>query len=147
MGSVASAPFEILLVEDNPGDVRLTREAFRETGAPVNLRVVADGVLAIDFLRNRGTYTDTPRPDLILLDLNLPRKSGRELLSEIKQDELLRSIPTIVLTTSQAELDIAQAYQLGANTYVPKPVDLAGFFQVVTSIQQYWFGTARLNRR
>ena len=147
MGSVATAPFEVLLVEDNPGDIRLTREAFRETGAAVNLRVVTDGVLAIDFLKNRGMYVDAPRPDIILLDLNLPRKSGREFLADVKRDDQLRGIPTVVLTTSQAELDIVEAYQLGANSYVPKPVDLAGFFRVVIAIQQYWFGTARLCRR
>ena len=125
------SPIEILLVEDNPGDVRLTREALRDGKVRNNLNVVDDGVKALEFLRRQGGFGKAPRPDLILLDLNLPRMSGREVLTEIKSDPELRSIPVVVLTTSQAEQDIVKAYELNANCYVTKPVDLDQFITVV----------------
>jgi two-component system, chemotaxis family, response regulator Rcp1 len=135
---------EILLVEDNPGDVRLTREALREGKLHNNLRVVDDGVKALAYLRREGEYADAPRPDLILLDLNLPRMSGREVLEEIKADPKLASIPVVVLTSSQAEQDIVRAYELRANCYVTKPVDLDQFVSVVQSIEDFWFTVVRL---
>jgi len=132
-------PIEILLVEDNPGDVRLTREALHDAKVHNNLSVVGDGVEALEFLHRRGQYADAARPDVILLDLNLPRKDGREVLAEIKSDERLRRIPVVVLTTSQAEEDILRAYDLSANCYVTKPVDLDQFIKVVQSIDTFWF--------
>ena len=137
-------PIEILLVEDNPGDVRLTKEALKENKVSNNLHVVSDGVEAMKFLHRADDYTDSPRPDLILLDLNLPKKDGREVLSEIKQDENLRRIPIVVLTTSQAEEDIAKAYDLYANCYVTKPVDLEKFITVVKSIEDFWVTIVKL---
>jgi len=137
---------EILLVEDNPGDVRLTREALREGTVPSNLHVAHDGVEALAFLRREGSHRDAVRPDLILLDLNLPRKDGRQVLEEIKTSPELRSIPVVVLTSSQAEQDIARAYDLHANCYVTKPVDLDQFISVVRSIEDFWFGTVQLPR-
>ena len=122
---------EILLVEDNPGDVRLTEEALREGKVWNHLSVVPDGVAALEFLRRRGAYADAPRPDLILLDLNLPKKDGREVLAEIKQDERLRRIPVVILTTSKAEEDVLRTYNLHANCYITKPVDLEQFINVV----------------
>jgi CheY-like chemotaxis protein len=135
---------EILLVEDNPGDVRLTQEALRESKLHNNLSVARDGVEALAFLRREGPYATAPRPDLILLDLNLPRKDGREVLAEIKSDPHLRAIPVVVLTTSQAEQDIAQSYNLHANCYVTKPVDLEQFITVVQSIEGFWFSIVTL---
>lgn len=135
---------EILLVEDNPGDARLAIEAFREARVRNNLSVVGDGEVALAFLRREAPYTQAPRPDLILLDLNLPRKSGRELLRDIKSDPGLGRIPVVVLTTSQAEDDIAQAYDLNANCYITKPVDLNEFFEVVQAIENFWLKTVRL---
>jgi chemotaxis family two-component system response regulator Rcp1 len=129
---------EILLVEDNPGDVRLTQEAFKEGKVGNNLYVVADGEQALAFLRREGRYAGAPRPDIILLDLHLPKKSGREVLSEIKQDEDLRTIPVLVLTTSKAEEDILRAYELHANCYISKPVELDEFFEAVRSIENFW---------
>jgi two-component system, chemotaxis family, response regulator Rcp1 len=137
-------PVEILLVEDNPGDVRLTREALREGKVHNNLSVVDDGVKALAFLRRQGEYASAPRPDLILLDLNLPRMSGREVLTEVKSDPELKSIPVVVLTTSQAEQDIVRAYELNANCYVTKPVDLDQFITVVKSIEDFWLTIVRL---
>lgn len=131
-------PIDILLVEDNPGDVRLTLEAFKECKVNNNLHVVWDGVEAISFLRQEGKYIDASRPDLILLDLNLPRKDGREVLAEIKSDNELKYIPVVVLTTSYAEEDILKAYGLNANCYVNKPVNLDQFFKVVKSIENFW---------
>jgi chemotaxis family two-component system response regulator Rcp1 len=131
-------PLEILLVEDNPADVRLTREAFKE-GKVLNRMVVAkDGVEALDILRRRGPHADAVRPYLILLDLNLPRKDGREVLAEIKDDPDLRRIPVVVLTTSKAEADIVRSYNLHANCYIVKPVDLDQFIHVVQAIDRFW---------
>ena len=137
-------PVEILLVEDNPGDVRLTREALREGKVRNNLAVAADGVEAIAYLRKEGEHAKAVRPDLILLDLNLPRKDGREVLAEIKADPALRHIPVVVLTSSQAEEDIVRAYDLHANCYVTKPVDLDQFIRVVESIEDFWFTIVKL---
>jgi chemotaxis family two-component system response regulator Rcp1 len=139
-----SRVIEILLVEDNPGDVRLTREALREGKVLNNLNVVTDGQEAVEFLRREGEYGDVPRPDLILLDLNLPKKDGREVLAEIKADESLRRIPIVVLTTSQAEKDVIQTYNLGVNCYITKPVDLDQFIYVVKSIEEFWLTVVTL---
>jgi two-component system, chemotaxis family, response regulator Rcp1 len=137
-------PIEILLVEDNPGDVELTREALHDGKIHMNLSVVNDGVEALAFLRREGTYAGSPRPDLILLDLNLPKKDGRAVLAEIKEDRVLRNIPVVILTSSQAEQDIVRAYDLHANCYVTKPVDLDQFITIVRSIEQFWFTVVKL---
>jgi two-component system, chemotaxis family, response regulator Rcp1 len=139
-----SRPVEILLVEDNPGDVRLTREALREGKVRNNLYVAPDGVEALRFLRREGEYADAVRPDLILLDLNLPKKDGREVLEDIKADPALRYLPVVVLTSSEAEQDIVRAYDLHANCYVTKPVDLDQFIHVVHSIENFWFTIVKL---
>lgn len=131
-------PVEILLVEDNPGDVRLTREALKDVKLSNNLHWVPDGMEAMAFLRRWGQYTDAPRPDLILLDLNLPRKDGRQVLAEVKADEDLRRIPVVILTTSSSDEDIIRSYNLHANSYVTKPVDLDQFVRVVKSIEDFW---------
>jgi CheY-like chemotaxis protein len=136
--------FEILLVEDNPGDVELTREALLESKIHMDLSVVPDGVEALAFLRREGQYAKAPRPDLILLDLNLPKKDGRTVLGEIKQDRSLRNIPVVILTSSQAEQDIVRAYDLHANCYVTKPVDLDQFISIVQSIEQFWLTVVKL---
>ena len=128
----------ILLAEDSPGDVRLTREALKEARIMNALHVVEDGIEAMEFLRKTGKHTDAPLPDLILLDLNMPRMDGREVLAEIKKDENLMRIPVVVLTTSKAEEDIVRSYSLHANAYVTKPVGLAGFLKVIQSIEQFW---------
>ena len=135
---------EVLLVEDSPGDVRLTQEAFRDTNDAVRLHVATDGVEAMAFLRREGANAEAPRPDLILLDLNLPRMDGREVLAIIKADGDLRTIPTVILTTSQAEIDIVKSYQLQANCYLNKPVALDEFDAVVRSINDFWLLRARL---
>ncbi|MEI7646061.1 MAG: response regulator [Chloroflexales bacterium] len=135
---------EILLVEDSPADVLITRDALAEARVLNAIHVVDDGVDAIAFLRKQPPYADVPRPDLILLDLNLPRKSGREVLAEIKADPDLQTIPVVVLTTSQAEEDIWKAYHLHANCYVVKPLDFATFVQAVQSIQQFWLSVVTL---
>jgi chemotaxis family two-component system response regulator Rcp1 len=140
-------PIDILLVEDNPGDVRLTVEALKEGKVHNRLSVVQDGVEALAFLRREGKYADAPRPDVILLDLNLPKKDGREVLAEIKADDRLRRIPVVVLTTSKAEEDILRSYALHANCYVTKPVDLEQFITVVRSIEDFWFSIVRLPAR
>jgi chemotaxis family two-component system response regulator Rcp1 len=140
----AVRPVEVLLVEDNPGDVRLTREALREGKVQNNLNVAQDGVEALAYLRREGAYADVPRPDVILLDLNLPRKDGREVLKELKADPNLMNIPVVVLTSSQAEQDILRAYQLHANCYITKPVDLEQFIHVVQSIENFWFTIVKL---
>ena len=137
-------PVEILLVEDNPGDHRLTQEALREGKVYNNLHWVQDGVEALDFLKRRGKYADAPRPDIILLDLNLPKKDGRQVLSEIKQDDDLRYIPVVILTTSKAEEDVLKSYHLHANCYVTKPVDLEQFITVVQSIDRFWLTVVTL---
>jgi two-component system, chemotaxis family, response regulator Rcp1 len=139
-----SRPVEVLLVEDNPGDVRLTQEALKDGRVLVNLTVAADGVEAMEILRRNGVHAQNARPDLILLDLNLPRKNGREVLEEIKADEELKRIPVIVMTTSKAEQDIYKAYNLNANCYVTKPVDLDEFLNVVRSIEDFWLTVVTL---
>jgi two-component system, chemotaxis family, response regulator Rcp1 len=131
-------PIEILLVEDNPGDVRLTQEALKDAKVVNTLHVVEDGVAAMDFLAQRGRYQQAPRPSLVLLDLNLPRKNGREVLAEIKQDPSLRTIPVVILTTSQAEEDVLRAYSLHANCYITKPVDFGQFTKIIRSIEDFW---------
>jgi len=137
-------PINILLVEDNPGDARLTMEALRDAKVRNDLRVVADGVEAMAFLRRENGYGDAPRPDLILLDLNLPRKDGRQVLEEIKQDEELQRIPVAILTTSQAEKDILTSYNLHANCYITKPVDLDEFIRVVKGVEEFWLSIVKL---
>ncbi len=140
-------PIEILLVEDNPGDVRLTREALKDAKMHNDMHVAEDGVEAISFLRREGKYANSPRPDLILLDLNMPKKDGREVLAEIKADETLKGIPVVVLTTSRSEQDILKAYDLHANCYITKPVDLDRFIAVVKSIEDFWLTIVKLPRR
>jgi CheY-like chemotaxis protein len=135
---------EILLVEDNPGDVRLTQEALKENKIRNNLHVAKDGVEAMKFLRRMNGSAEAPRPDLILLDLNLPKKDGREVLTEIKTDKNLRSIPVVILTTSDADDDIAKAYQQYANCYVRKPIDLNRFIEVVKIIENFWLSIVEL---
>jgi two-component system response regulator len=142
--AIAAPPIDILLVEDNPADVRLAQEAFKDARVANRLHVARDGVEALSMLRDATGAV--PRPDLILLDLNLPRKDGREVLQDIKQDEALRHIPVVVLSTSQSEHDIARSYRLGANAFVTKPVDIDRFFQVIRSIEQFWLDAARLIR-
>ncbi len=137
-------PVEIMLVEDNPGDVRLTKEAFKENKMLNNMSVVEDGLEAMAFLRRVGKYASVSRPDLILLDLNLPKKDGREVLAEIKEDPDLKCIPVVVLTTSKAEEDIIKSYNLHANCYVTKPVELEQFITVVKSIENFWLTIVKL---
>ncbi|MBF0509815.1 MAG: response regulator [Deltaproteobacteria bacterium] len=140
-------PLEILLVEDDPADVDLTQEALDSSKIKVNLHVVNDGVAAMDFLRGQGRFATAPFPDLILLDLNMPKKDGREVLAEIKADDKLKLIPVVVLTTSQAEEDILKSYDLGANCYISKPVGLTEFSRVVRSIEDFWFTVVKLPAR
>jgi two-component system, chemotaxis family, response regulator Rcp1 len=135
---------EILLVEDNPGDVRLTREALKESKIRNNLSIVRDGVEAMAFLRREGDFTRAPRPDIILLDLNLPRKDGREVLHEIKEDDKLKRIPVVILTTSDDEHDILESYNLHANCYITKPVDLNRFVTIIKNIEDFWLTIVRL---
>jgi CheY-like chemotaxis protein len=135
---------EILLVEDNPGDARLTMEALKEAKVCNGMVLVEDGVKAMEYLHHEGKYVDAPLPDLILLDLNLPRMSGQEVLAEIKADPLLRSIPVIVLTTSQADKDILEAYDLHANCYVVKPVNFQQFLESIKQIKDFWFSLVKL---
>ncbi len=135
---------DVLLIEDNLDDVILTQEALREAKIHVNLSVVGDGVEAIAFLRRVGQYAEAPCPDLILLDLNLPKKDGYEVLAEIKSDDVLKLIPVVVLTTSQAEEDVLKAYSLHANCYITKPVDLTQFIRIVNSIDDFWLSVVRL---
>lgn len=140
-------PLQVLLVEDSPGDVRLTQEAFREANISLCLHVACDGVEALAFLRKQGAHVGAPRPDLILLDLNLPRMDGREVLQKIKSDPELKSIPTVILTTSEAEADIVKSYQLQANCYLSKPVQLDAFESLVKSIHEFWLTKAKLPGR
>jgi chemotaxis family two-component system response regulator Rcp1 len=142
--SARGDPVEILLVEDNPGDVRLTQEALREGKVYNNLHWAKDGVEALEFLRREGKHAKAPRPDIILLDLNLPKKDGREVLEIIKSDDLLKHIPVVVLTTSKAEEDVLRSYALHANCYVTKPVDLEKFIVVVKSIDRFWLTVVTL---
>src|SRR5580693_7185229 len=141
-----AVPIEVLLVEDSPGDVRLTREAFKEAKVLINLNVAMDGMEAMAFLGREGKHADAPRPDLILLDLNLPKKDGREVLAELKESPALKSIPVVILTTSASEGDIHGSYQLHANCYITKPVDLDGFLKVVKSIDSFWLSVVKLPR-
>jgi chemotaxis family two-component system response regulator Rcp1 len=141
-----AAPIEVLLVEDSPGDVRLTREAFTDAKVHINLHVASDGVKAMLFLNREGEHANAPRPDLILLDLNLPKKDGREVLAEIKENPKLKSIPVVILTTSSSEADILRSYQLHANCYITKPVGLEGFLTVVRSIDSFWLSVVKLPR-
>ena len=142
--NTVGTPVEILLVEDNPGDVRLAREGLSECKIRNNLHVVDDGVKAMAFLRRQDEYAKAPRPDIVLLDLNLPRKDGREVLREVKEDEKLRTIPVVVLTTSKAEEDILKSYSLHVNCYVTKPMGLEQFLDVVRSIEDFWFTIVKL---
>ncbi|SDQ29072.1 response regulator [Natronobacterium texcoconense] len=142
--TVRPEPAQILLVEDNPGDVRLTKEAFEQGRIENDLHVVSDGAEALDFLTQRGEYEDAPRPDLVLLDLNLPRTNGEEVLRELKDDPELRSIPVIVLTSSQTEEDIARSYELHANAYLTKPVDPDEFIETIRAFETFWFTVVRL---
>jgi CheY-like chemotaxis protein len=144
MDNLVKGAIDILLVEDNPGDVRLTREALKEAKVRNNLHVVEDGEAAMAYLHKVNGNADSPRPDLILLDLNLPKKDGREVLEEIKADDKLKRIPVVVLTTSQAEEDIVRTYDLHANCYVTKPVDLDQFINIVKSIEDFWLTIVRL---
>jgi CheY-like chemotaxis protein len=137
-------PVEILLVEDNPGDVELTQEALAEAKVSNRLHVADDGAKAIDFLFKRGEYAAAPRPDIVLLDLNLPKKDGRQVLAEIKTDPRLSGIPVVILTTSQADEDIIRSYQLHANCYINKPVDFKQFLKVVKSIEEFWLTVVKL---
>jgi len=137
---------EVLLVEDSPGDVRLTREALKEGKVRNNLSVVNDGVEAMEFLRRQGKYADAPRPDIVLLDLNMPRKDGREVLAEMKGDDDLKRIPVVILTTSEAEQDILKTYELHANCYLTKPVDLEQFISIVKSVEDFWLTIVQLPR-
>jgi CheY-like chemotaxis protein len=135
---------DILLVEDDPGDIELTREGLATAKVDINLNVVDNGVKALKYLRGEDPYAGVPRPDLILLDLNMPIKDGRETLKDIKADEDLRSIPVVVLTTSEAEMDIIKSYDLGANCYITKPIGFESFIQVVNSIEEFWFSVVIL---
>lgn len=137
-------PAEFLLVEDNPGDVRLTQEALRESKVRNNLSIVGDGQEALAFLRREGRYADAPRPDVILLDLNLPKKDGREVLADIKADPSLKRIPVVIITSSEAEQDIVKSYDLHVNCYVSKPMDLDQFVRVVQSIETFWLTIVKL---
>jgi len=137
-------PIQILLVEDSPGDVRLTQEVLRDARIANDLHVVGDGEQAMAFLRQEGDYASHPRPDLVLLDLNLPRKDGREVLADLEADPELKAIPVIVLTTSEAEQDILRSYRLAANAYITKPIDLNEFIAVVRSIETFWLTIVRL---
>jgi CheY-like chemotaxis protein len=139
-----SRPVDILLVEDNPGDVRLTQEAFRDAHVPVKLSVVMDGEEALKYLHKDVQYAEATRPDIILLDLNIPKKDGREVLEAIKNDYELRAIPVVVLTTSNAEQDIVKTYNLNVNAYINKPVDFDRFFDIVQKIEDFWLMTATL---
>ena len=140
-------PVHILLVEDNAADVRLTREALRDAKVVNEMHVARDGEQALDFLHARGEFADAPRPDLVLLDLNLPGRNGYEVLEEVKRDPRLRAIPIAILTTSEEEADILQSYDLGANCYLTKPVDLEQFLKLVRSIEDFWLGVVKLPRQ
>ena len=142
--STDNGSIQVLLVEDNPGDVRLTKEALKEGKLLNHVSVVGDGVEALSFLRRQGKYADAVQPELILLDLNLPKKDGREVLAEIKADPCLRRIPVVILTTSSAEEDILRTYDLHANCYITKPVDLEQFMRVVKSIEDFWVSVVKL---
>ncbi|MCU0532783.1 MAG: response regulator [Hydrococcus sp. Prado102] len=144
MSKGCTKPIEILLVEDNPGDIQLTRIALEDNKMNINLSVAEDGVEALEFLKKKGKYSDAPHPDLVLLDLNLPKKDGREVLAQMKADPILKRIPVVILTTSQAEEDVLKAYNLCANCYITKPVDLDQFVKIVRSIESFWFTIVKL---
>ncbi|HTI88758.1 MAG TPA: response regulator [Alphaproteobacteria bacterium] len=144
MNGPAVAPIDILMVEDNPGDARLTQEALKESKMLNNLHHVRDGVEAMSFLLREGKYSDAPTPDIILLDLNLPRKDGREVLAELKEMPRLKNIPVVVLTTSDAEQDILMSYNLHANCYITKPVDLEKFIEIIRGIENFWLSIVKL---
>jgi chemotaxis family two-component system response regulator Rcp1 len=139
-----STLIEVLLVEDSLGDVRLTREALKDAKMHISLNVVSDGIEAMAYLRREKDYAETPRPDLILLDLNLPKKDGREVLKEIKESDAFKSIPVVILTTSASRVDVERSYELHANCYISKPVDLQGFIKVVQSIDNFWLSVVKL---
>jgi two-component system, chemotaxis family, response regulator Rcp1 len=143
---IHATPIEVLLIEDSPGDVRLTREALKDAKVHIHLNVASDGVEAMAFLQRQGAFTNAPRPDLILLDLNLPKKDGREVLKDIKESATLGSIPVVILTTSASQADILKSYKLHANCYITKPVDLAGFLKVIQSIDNFWLSVVKLPR-
>ncbi|ERH05978.1 MAG: HoxA-like transcriptional regulator [Halonotius sp. J07HN4] len=138
------SPVEILLAEDNPGDVTLTKKALEEGNLTNNFHVVTDGVEPLGFLRQEGEYADAPRPDLVLLDLNMPRKDGKAVLEAMQADEGLSRIPVVVLTSSESEADIARSYELNANAYLTKPVDFDGFVEIVDRIEEFWFQVVKL---
>ena len=144
MREAGAEPADVLLVEDNPGDVRLTEEAFREGDVPVELHVVGDGNEALAFLRREGDHADAPRPNLVLLDLNLPRMNGDEVLETLDGDPEFSGIPVVVLTSSDAETDVTRSYELNANAYVTKPVDPAEFIEMVRTLERFWLSTVRL---
>jgi two-component system, chemotaxis family, response regulator Rcp1 len=143
---MGTQPIQVLLVEDSPGDVRLTQEALKDVKVKIRLHVAQDGIQAMEFLRGEGKHSSAPRPDLILLDLNLPKKDGREVLQEIKESATLQSIPVVILTTSASDEDILRSYKLHANCYITKPVDLKGFLKVIKSIDAFWFSVVKLPR-
>jgi len=147
MNPTMNNPIEILLVEDNPGDVRLIKEVFKDAKIFNSMQVAYDGEAAMDILRKEGQYSDAANPDLILLDLNLPKKDGREVLKEIKNDENLKCIPVVILTTSNAEEDLIETYKMNANCYITKPVDLDQFINVVKSIENFWLSIVKLPTR
>jgi chemotaxis family two-component system response regulator Rcp1 len=144
MNSKATEPVDVLLIEDNPGDVRLTKEALKDAKLKIHMHVVGDGMEAMAFLRKQGKYASSPRPDLVLLDLNLPKKDGRQVLAEIKDDTDLKRIPVVIITSSKAEEDVLKSYNLHANCYVTKPLDLDQFITVVQSIEQFWLTIVKL---
>ena len=144
MQSEAGEPIEILLAEDNPGDVRLTEKALERGKIVNNLHVTENGVEAMRFLRREGEYADEPQPDLVLLDLNMPRKDGREVLEEMRGDPALRRIPVVVLTSSEAEEDVVRSYELSANAYLTKPVDFEGFVDIIERIEEFWFSVVKM---
>ena len=144
MQSEAGEPIEILLAEDNPGDVRLTEKALERGKIVNNLHVTENGVEAMRFLRREGEYADEPQPDLVLLDLNMPRKDGREVLEEMRGDPELRRIPVVVLTSSEAEEDVVRSYELSANAYLTKPVDFEGFVDIIERIEEFWFSVVKM---
>jgi CheY-like chemotaxis protein len=147
MQSEAGEPIEILLAEDNPGDVRLTEKALEQGKIVNNLHVTEDGVEAMEFLRREGEYAGEPQPDLVLLDLNMPRKDGREVLEEMREDPELRRIPVVVLTSSEAEEDVVKSYELSANAYLTKPVDFQGFVDIIERIEEFWFSVVKMPPR